>query len=156
MKGSAGQEISISGYFEIGLFYAKKEVNVGTLWRSAHQLGAAGIFTIGRRYQQQASDITKSKYHIPLRHYETFDECLSDRPEGAVLVGIETGGIPLSRFRHPTQAIYLLGAEDYGLPKKVLRQCNVVVSLESIGPPSYNVAVAGSIVMYHRVFLNKE
>ncbi len=145
----------MSGYFEIGLFHIKKEVNVGTLWRSAHQLGAAGIFTIGRQYKQQSSDTTRSKYHIPLRHYETFEGFLSNRPEGAVLIGIELGGIPLSSFRHPLQAIYLLGAEDYGLPEKVLRRCNLVVSVESLDPQSYNVAVAGSIVMYHRVFINK-
>ena len=37
-------------YFEIGIFHTKTEQNVGTLWRSAFQLGAAGVFTIGKRY----------------------------------------------------------------------------------------------------------
>jgi len=140
-------------YFEIGVFNVKHEVNMGTLWRSAYQLGAAGIFTIGKRYKRQSSDTYKTFKHIPLRHFTVFDDFYVTIPYGAALVGVEMGGIPLSRFAHPKQAIYLLGAEDYGLPEWILDQCRFVVSLESVGMSSYNVAVAGSIVMYHRQFL---
>jgi len=138
-------------YFEIGVFSPKTETNIGTLWRSAYQLGAAGIFTIGRRYNRQASDTLKSERHIPLRNYLEFHELLSTRPMGAILVGVEIGGTPLSKFKHPKQAIYLLGAEDNGLPPCLVNAMNEVISIESITRPSYNVAVAGSIVMYHRL-----
>jgi tRNA G18 (ribose-2'-O)-methylase SpoU len=141
----------MSGYFEIGIFSPKTEMNIGTLWRSAYQLGATGIFTIGRRYKQQASDTTKAFHHIPLRNYESFDEFYSCIPYDAILVGVEMGGKSLSSFVHPKQAVYLLGAEDYGLPKKVIEKCRLVVSIESVNTSSYNVAVAGSLVMYHRV-----
>lgn len=140
------------GYFEIGIYHTKTEMNVGTLLRSAHQLGAAGIFTIGRRYKQMASDTTHAARHIPVRHYETFDEFKVNRPVGATLIGVEMGGIPLSSFAHPESCVYLLGAEDHGLPPEVVAYCNRIVSLESVGPLSYNVAVAGSIVMCHRMF----
>jgi tRNA(Leu) C34 or U34 (ribose-2'-O)-methylase TrmL len=43
-------------YFEIGIYHPKTRNNVGTLWRSAYQLGASGLFTIGRRYERQSSD----------------------------------------------------------------------------------------------------
>jgi tRNA G18 (ribose-2'-O)-methylase SpoU len=142
------------GYFEIGVFHSKKEVNIGTLWRSAYQLGASGIFTIGRRYSTQASDTVKAMNQIPLRHYATFEEFLANRPQEVSLVGVEMGGRPLRDFCHPKQAIYLLGAEDSGLPDDVLKQCNLVVSLDAKTMPSYNVAVAGSIVLYHRVYLS--
>ncbi|KKL85753.1 hypothetical protein LCGC14_1951590 [marine sediment metagenome] len=139
-------------YFEIGIFHAKREHNIGTLWRSAYQLGAAGIFTIGRRYKRQCSDTYKTPRNIPLRHFETIDQFLAHRPTGALLIGVEMGGSPLREFQHPDQAIYLLGAEDHGLPPYVAEMCNHIVSLEAIVTPSYNVSVAGSIVMYHRVF----
>jgi tRNA G18 (ribose-2'-O)-methylase SpoU len=87
-----------------------------------------------------------------MRHYETFDEFFVNRPVGATLVGIEMGGEPLSEFTHPRNAVYLLGAEDYGLPPDILEKCNKVVSLQAIRQASYNVAVAGSIVLYDRVF----
>jgi len=137
-------------YFEIGIYNTKTEVNVGTLWRSAYQLGAQGIFTIGKRYKRQASDTPKAWRNIPLRNYLTIDEMII--PFDALLVGIEMEGIPLSEFKHPKRAIYLLGAEDYGIPENILKKCHQIVSLESIRTDSYNVAVAGSLVMYHRNF----
>ena len=141
------------GYFEIGIYNPRNDVNIGTLWRSAHQLGAAGIFTIGRRYRRQTSDPFAVDEHIPLRSYPTFEDFLASRPQGAQLVGIEMGGTPLAGFRHPGKAIYLLGSEDNGLPARVLEKCNAVIALESVRQVSFNVAVTGSIVMYHRVFM---
>ena len=46
--------------------------------------------------------------------------------------------------------MYVLGAEDEGLPKSVRRACRHVVSLPSIRSASYNVAVAGALVLYDR------
>lgn len=143
------------GYFEIGIYQPKTETNVGTLWRSAMQLGASGIFTIGHRYRKQSSDTTKSDRHIPLRQFDTFDDFLKARPHGSFLIGVEQGGRPLKNYCHAERAIYLLGAEDNGLPRGVADRCNSVISLDSIGPNSYNVAVTGSIVMYHRVYLSQ-
>jgi tRNA G18 (ribose-2'-O)-methylase SpoU len=139
------------GYFEIGIFHGKTPENVGTLWRSAYQMGAAGIFTIGKRYQKQASDTTNAYRNIPLRNYATLDEFLAAQPYDCQLIGVEMGGKTLSSFAHPERAIYLLGAEDHGLPPNVLARCQRLVSLPSVRTNSYNVAVAGSVVMYDRM-----
>lgn len=141
------------GFFEVGVYHPKTEMNVGTLMRSALQLGAAGVFTIGRRYKPQASDTYKTFRHVPVRHFATFEEFQEARPIGARLVGVEMGGKALGAAQHPESAVYLLGAEDHGLPPEILKQCQQVISLEASGPASYNVAVAGSLVMYHRRFL---
>ena len=61
------------------------------------------------------------------------------------------GGTPLEEFIHPRNAIYILGSEDHGVPKAVVRGCREVVSLECVNYGSYNVAVAGSLVMYDRM-----
>lgn len=143
------------GYFEIGIYQPRHYENIGTLWRSACQLGAAGIFVIGRSYRRQSSDTEAALRMIPLRHYLTFEDFLLARPVGAQLVGIEMGGQPLSTFEHPERAIYLLGSEATGLPERILRQCNAVVALEAVNKVSYNLAVAGSIVLYHRLFMQK-
>lgn len=139
------------GFFEIGIFHGKAAVNLGTLWRSAYQLGAAGIFTIGRRYKMQSSDTCKSWRHIPLRQYDTIDELIAALPHSCPLIGIEMGGHSLSEFTHPERACYLLGAEDHGLPDAIIQRCHQLVSLEAARTPSFNVAVAGSIVMYDRL-----
>ncbi len=141
----------MSGYFEIGVYQPKTVENIGTLWRSAWQLGAAGIFTIGHRYKHQASDTLKVPLNIPLRLYADLAEFLECRAYGAQLVGVEMGGAPLATFVHPRCAVYLLGSEDNGLPQHVLGLCQQIVSIESVRTQSFNVAVAGSLVMYHRL-----
>jgi tRNA G18 (ribose-2'-O)-methylase SpoU len=141
------------GYFEVGVYMPRNQDNLGTLWRSALQLGAAGLFTIGRPYRRQTSDVFHAQEAIPLRYFPDFDAFLAGRPNGALLVGVEMGGAPLSRFAHPEKAVYLLGSEDMGLPPRVMAACNAVVSLEAVRQASYNLAVAGSLVLYHRVFM---
>ena len=143
-------------YFEIGVFHPRSSDNIGTLWRTAYQLGAAGIFTIGRTYRQQASDTQHAAYEIPLRTYSSFEAFLTNRPNGAQLIGVEMGGQPLTGFDHPERAIYLLGSEAMGLPEHILQRCQAVIGLESIRYPSYNLAVAGSIVLYHRMFIARK
>lgn len=138
------------GFFEIGIYRGKTPANVGTLWRSAYQMGAAGIFTVGRRYPQQASDTVKAHKHIPCRQYDDFEAFIAANPYGAPIVAVEMGGRPLANFVHPERAIYLLGSEDFGIPPSVLAKCHHIVSLPAVRTESYNVAVAGSLVMYDR------
>lgn len=142
---------STRGFFIIGVERSKTEVNVGTLWRTAHLLGAAFIFTIGRRYKPQASDATKAWRSIPLLHFDRIEEMRDKLPHSCPLVGVELDdrARPLHEFTHPERAAYLLGAEDHGLSKEALGTCHALVKLP--GRYSMNVAVAGSIVMYDRV-----
>ena len=139
------------GYFGIGIEHVKSSHNIGTLWRTAHIFGAAFIFTIGRRYQKQPSDTMCSSRHVPLYHYTTLDDMYEHRPYNCQLIGIEldSRAVPLETFNHPQRVIYLLGAEDNGLTEVARHRCHAIVQL----PSDYclNVAVAGSIVMYHRL-----
>lgn len=138
------------GFFAIGIYHTKAEVNVGTLWRHAQMYEAAYVFTIGRRYRKQASDTTHATLHVPLFHYETIDEL--PLPSGAPLIGVEMDARArqLSTYGHPLCAVYLLGAEDHGLPPAILSRCHSVVQVESPSARSMNVAVVGTIVMHDR------
>lgn len=145
----------VEGYFTIGIYQGKTVMNLGTLWRSAYQLGAAGLFTINRKYKKQSSDSHGVIGKIPFWDYPDWETFLAGRMRGAQLIAVEMGGTPLREFTHPRQAIYLLGAEDHGLPQKVIQQCQHVVSLEAVRAPSFNVAVSGSLVMYDRLYGKK-
>lgn len=138
------------GYFGIGIYHTKTEVNVGTLFRSAYQLGAAFVFTVGRRYKPQASDTYKTTRHIPLYHFKDFVDFQEHRPIDCQLVGVELNerAQAIPGFKHPQRAIYLLGAEDHGIPPEIQAKCQSIVTLQG---GSFNVSVAGSIVMYDRV-----
>ena len=136
------------GFFGIGIEHTKTEANVGTLWRSADLLGAAFIFTIGRRYRRQASDTMKTARNIPLWHFETLESLVT--PLDCPIVGVELDpkATPIETFTHPKRCVYLLGAEDHGLTRAAIARCHRLVQLP--GRASMNVSAAGTVVLYDR------
>ncbi len=145
----------MKGYYGICIYHPKKEVNVGTLWRSAYLYDAAFIATIGRRYIPQPSDTTNTDKHIPLYEYDTFEQFLVNRPFGCKIIAVEQYGQSLQEFNHPDRCIYLLGAEDHGIPQNILDQCDDYIEIEGPKKISMNVATAGTIVMYDRFVRRK-
>lgn len=137
-------------FFGIGIQNGKTPENLGALWRSAQNLGASFIFTIGSRYAKQASDTHHAVKAMPYFHYKTFQDFYAHLPKGAMLVGVEmaTNAVPLENFKHPRRCVYLLGAEDHGLTKLAQEKSHHLVQFTS--EKSLNVAIAGSIVMYDR------
>lgn len=113
------------GFFGVGIYQVKTTYNIGSLMRTAHSLGADMLFTIGRRYKRQASDTTFASKHVPLFSYETFEDFYKAMPWNTQLIGIEIDetSTSLYTFSHPERAIYLLGAEDIGLPKHIMKAC---------------------------------
>jgi tRNA G18 (ribose-2'-O)-methylase SpoU len=139
------------GFFGIGIVGSKTPINVGTLWRSAGIMGADFIFTAGRRYPPQASDTIKAWKHVPLFEFPSAEVLLANLPKGCMPIGIEIDerAKPIEHFVHPERACYILGAEDGGIPQRVLRRLPYIVQLP--GSHCLNVAVAGSIVLYDRI-----
>lgn len=145
------------GYFGIGIENYSKDVNVGTLWRSATILGARFIFTIGnKRYNRQSSDTNDSAKHVPLFHFESprsFQSSLRD----CCVIGVEMcpQAIEIQKFTHPERAVYILGNERVGLSSDSIEICDVIVRLP--GEISFNVSTAGSIICFDRItkFNNK-
>lgn len=144
------------GYFIVGIEKPKSTHNIGSLYRTAHSFGAGGLFWIKRnnnkRVIKQASDTTKAWRHIPLFKYNSTEEFLRNGvPHGCQLIGIELHerARSLKDFVHPERAVYILGAEDYGLSKEALEKCVHIIQLP--GKYCLNVSVAGSIVLCDRI-----
>ena len=142
------------GFFGIGIQNGKTPENLGVLWRSAQNMGASFIFTIGNRYAKQACDTHKAVGAMPYFHYDTFDNFFKNLPKGAMLVGVELDkkAEQLETFEHPRRCVYLLGAEDHGLSKTAKEKARFLVKFKS--ELSLNVSVAGSIIMYDRQLKN--
>jgi tRNA(Leu) C34 or U34 (ribose-2'-O)-methylase TrmL len=138
------------GYCGIGIYSPKKDLNVGGLWRSALAFRANFIFTIGARYTKQKCNTCKAERHIPLWHFNDYQDFLNVYPRECALVGVENkvGGSNLANFVHPERAIYLLGAEDHGLPIPIIKGLHHIIELDT--QICLNVAVTGSIVLYDR------
>lgn len=144
--------VSRVGYFGIGIVNGKCEANIGTLWRSANIFGAQFIFTIGKRYpKRQQTDTMQTPKHIPLFEYETWEDFKKNVPRDCEVIAVELDkkSKPLYKANHPERAIYLLGAEDKGIPSEILMECKRIIQLP--GDFCLNVSVAGSIVMYDRI-----
>ena len=137
-------------FFGIGIQNGKTPENLGVLWRTAQNMGASFIFTIGNRYAKQACDTHNAVKAMPYYHYESFDDFYNHLPKGARIVGVELtdDAEDLETFRHPRRCVYLLGAEDHGLPNRAIEKSHHLIKFKS--ELSVNVAVAGSIVMYDR------
>lgn len=143
----------MKGYFGVAVYQPRHEENVGSLWRTANAYGAAFMATVGRRYgRSQASDTPRSHCHVPLFHFTDITDLLDHLPRGCPLVGVELDprAVLLDRFTHPERGLYLLGAEDHGLPPDVIDSCHHLVQVPSVAMWSLNVAVAGGIVVAHR------
>ncbi len=140
-----------NGFYGIGVMHCSSEENIGTLWRSAFIMGASFIFTVGKKYEQQGSDVTNAWSKIPLYHYETIEELKNNLPYATPLVAVELDdrAVTIEDYNHPIRAAYLLGSEGCGLSKKVMDETHSVIKLP--GYFSLNVAVAGSILLYDRV-----
>ena len=140
------------GYYGVGVYHPKREVNVGTIWRHATLYGASFVFTVGSRYTSQASDTTKTPRHTPHFHFADLDDLREHLPWSTPLVGVELDdrAIPLREFTHPERAVYLLGAEDHGLPDDVLAACHHVTRIVTPAAWSMNVAAAATLVMDDR------
>lgn len=143
--------IFVRGNFSIGVYHPKTAVNIGTLFRSAMLLGAGAVFTIGHRYKKQASDTCKTWKHLPLLHFSDWDSMLHAFPFAQkVCIENAEGAKQLPEFQHPETAVYILGAEDHGIPDRLMNGLSVVeIPQTRVG--CLNVASAGTVVMYDRL-----
>lgn len=137
------------GYCGIGIYKPKREMNLGGLLRSARAFDADFVYGIGARWTVQTSSI-KSERDVPVFYFETLEQFTASIPVNAELVCVEQseGAEDLRFFRHPRQAVYLLGSEDNGVPA-ILRRKHRTIFIPSRG--CLNVASAGTVILYDRV-----
>lgn len=153
-SGKRTQVGADGSWFGVGILRGKTEANHGTLWRSAYQMGASMAFSIGARYnkdRENRADTFHLWSKLPFLQFPDWETFSRSAPYNCPWVAVEMGGVPLDRFEHPPRALYILGSEDQGIDKAVLEACRYCVSLPSVRGASYNVAVAGSIVLYDRM-----
>lgn len=144
-------DLSEESYFGVGIYRPKTADNLGTLWRTALVYGASFVFVIDAKYKKKSSDVLKVWSRIPLFQYKTLEAFIDSVPYSCQLIGLEMDekAVPIKDFQHPARAIYVLGAEDNGLPHRLKEKCHTLVALP--GETSLNVAVAGSIAIFDRI-----
>lgn len=138
------------GFFGIAIYNPKTNINVGTLIRSARCFDASFVCSIGTRLDVRNSSL-KNERHIPLFHYPDLESFRKSIPINTVLVCIEISenAKSLHDFEPPERIIYLLGPEDGSIPKDFMSHEQVKHILYIPTKYCINLAVAGSITMYH-------
>lgn len=140
------------GYFGIGVESISKPMNVGNLLRSAHSFGASFFFTINSFVDARVmreSDTSGAFDHIPFYDFQKPADLIVPRNTSLVAVELLDESIDLPSFRHPKQAIYVLGPEKNNVSPEMLARCDYTIKI----PMKFcvNVGVAGAIVMYDRL-----
>lgn len=138
-------------YFGIAIDNGKTEQNLGTVWRTAANFGAAFTAQIGGRYKRQASDTIAAYQMIPHLTFDGPADWRDHIPHDCVPVAVEIrdDSIDLRDYEHPPRALYVVGAEDGSVRREVLDVCRDVVTI----PSTYclNQAAAASVVMWDRI-----
>lgn len=142
----------MKGYFAIGVEGISKPANLGALIRTGHAFGAAYTFSVAPATDAVdfgSSDTSEATKNLPFYRFPTVADLLL--PQGARLVGIELldDAIDLPSFRHPRQAVYVLGPERGGLSDAMVARCDHVVQIPTRF--SINVSLAGALVLYDRL-----
>lgn len=128
--------------------------NVGTLIRSAHAFHWDGIFFLGNNvdpFNDKALRAGKgSTFHIPMQ-YGSWQELsvILQRHHMSCFVADSNGGLPLSTVATKENIALILGNESRGpsvQSKALAQRITIPMVCER---DSLNVAVAGSICLYH-------
>lgn len=135
----------------IGLINPKSPTNVGGVLRAAGCYDAQQVFFTGKRYLNAQKFHTDTKNVVQRIPLTATDNLASSKPEGAKVVVIELieGATPLPEFTHPENAFYVFGPEDGSVPKDVLKWCDEVVYIPTIG--CMNLAATCNVVLYDRL-----
>ena len=139
------------GYFAAGVDGISKPMNLGNLVRIAHAFDASFFFSVNAqaKFSDAESDTSRSTRSMPVYNFGTVEEFRL--PIGCALVGVEItdDAVELPRFRHPSRAAYVFGAERASLSQAILKRCAFVVKIPTRF--SINVGMAGAIVLYDRL-----
>ncbi len=140
------------GFFGVGVEGISKEMNAGSIFRSAHAFGSSFVFTVNAQYSNhmvKRSDTSGSASHVPFYSFPDIGSMIL--PKGCDLVGIELtdDAIDLPSFHHPGRCAYVLGPERGSLSPEMVEKCRFVIKI----PTKFcvNVGVAAAIIMYDRV-----
>ena len=141
------------GFVGIGAYMPKAKVNMGTLIRSADCFDVSFAYSIGSRMNIRTASMKKER-HFPLFHYSDFEIFRKSIPTNAVLVCVELSDNArnIHTFTPPERVVYLLGPEDGNIPSSILNHEQVKETLYIPTKHCLNIAVAGSIVLYHHFY----
>ena len=138
------------GFAAIALDNPKYGENVGGALRAAHCYSASLVIVAGPRRTvllRHPTNTMKAYRHIPT---QWLDDPLGAIPYDCVPVAVDLldDAEPLTTFQHPERALYVFGAEDATLGRRVTDRCARKVFVPT--RHCMNLAATVNVVLYDR------
>lgn len=138
------------GFACVALDSPKFAANVGSVLRASYCYGVAQVNIARCRSKDLDFKNNTPKAH---RHIPTFivDDPLEYRPHGTQIVAVDLvdGAVPLPQFIHPERAMYVFGAEDATLGRRILDRAQHRVMIPTNA--CMNLAATVNVVLYDRM-----
>jgi TrmH family RNA methyltransferase len=129
--------------------------NLGTLIRSADAFGLAGLILSGDTVDPFNPKCVRatmgSVLRVPIKRFGRVTDSIEFlKPHGFTIIAADIKAKKIC-YDHDFEGKcgILVGSEAHGLPDEVLQLCSAIVRIPMVGDTeSFNVGVAGSILMY--------
>lgn len=156
MKKTDKKEVSVI------LYNIRSAHNVGAIFRTADAAGVSKIFLVGYtptpldRFGRPRKDIAKAalgaEKTIAWESKRTVTSLMKElKSQGIKIVAIEQAGnsVDYKKVKLPANVAFVVGNEVSGLPKNILKECDVVAEIPMVGKKeSLNVSVAFGIALF--------
>ena len=136
----------------LALCHGRLDVNIGVAVRSAEAAGISHVFVVGDRPLMKTA--MRGTDHVLSIHMVSDGPTLvrTARTLGFQLVAVQQtpDSQPYHTAVYPPRPLFLMGAEDMGLPNSLRQAADLAVEIPMFGEiDSLNVATAATTVMFH-------
>lgn len=142
--------------FGVAVYNISKEFNIGSLLRTAHSAKTKEFFLIGEKSFNTYASVSSEKW-TKINYFKTISDFISHiqgTDYNLVLVDQAKTSISLFDFTYPENPLFLLGTEKGGIPDELKNKNYPIVELPQYGlVHSLNLSCAGSIVIYHYLYM---
>ncbi|MGK0358003.1 MAG: hypothetical protein ACI9U2_000286 [Bradymonadia bacterium] len=136
----------------LALCQLRFDINLGVAVRSAEAAGLREVFLLGRAGLFR-SPARGTDHVLPIRHAIDAAALVRLAREGdyqIVVVQQTPDSVPFHQADYPPRPLFVMGAEDTGVPPALRRAADLVVEIPQYGViDSLNVAAAATVVMFH-------
>jgi tRNA(Leu) C34 or U34 (ribose-2'-O)-methylase TrmL len=139
------------GFACIALDNPKTMENVGGVLRAAACYGVAQVIMSGTRLRKgirHGTNTSRAERHMPVLR---LDDVLGAVPFDTQVVAVDLidGAIPLPSFCHPERALYVFGAEDATLGRRITDRAQHVVYIPTRA--CMNLSACVNVLLYDRL-----
>lgn len=142
------------GSFLLALDSLQDPQNLGAVIRSAEFFGCGGVIIPKRRSVQVNETVIRASagaaFHLDIARVSNLANTLKSlKKKGFYIVGAELNGKDIEEVFLDPPLVIVVGGEDKGISKPVLKQCDEIATIKPYGKiNSLNLSNAAAIVMF--------